>query len=181
MKFVSIFLTSIKIVRKMSVFINRINPVTGRNEWELVREDYDFHQQVARAAYADMLHDTRRNQLYYAGLRSAVAAKHAAGEKAHVLDIGTGTGLLSMMAVSCGADTIVACEAFEPMAKCAREIIEKNGMSDRISVVGKRSTELKIGEDLPHRANILVTEVFDTELIGEGALGTFRHALQNLL
>ena len=35
--------------------------------------------------------------------------------------------------------------------------------------------------DLPERANILVTEVFDTELIGEGAMGTFQHAHDNLL
>lgn len=32
------------------------------------------------------------------------------GEEANVLDIGTGTGLLSMMAAKCGADTITACE-----------------------------------------------------------------------
>ena len=32
-----------------------------------------------------------------------------------------------------------------------------------------------------HRANILVTEVFDTELIGEGAIPTFRHAHAHLL
>lgn len=44
----------------MSVFVHRSNPVTGRSEWELVREDYDYHQEVARAAYADMLHDTPR-------------------------------------------------------------------------------------------------------------------------
>lgn len=37
------------------------------------------------------------------------------------------------------------------------------------------------GKDMPQKANILVTEVFDTELIGEGALGTYSHALKNLL
>ncbi|XP_076386191.1 arginine methyltransferase 7 isoform X2 [Megachile rotundata] len=35
--------------------------------------------------------------------------------------------------------------------------------------------------DMIKRANILVTEVFDTELIGEGAISTFHHALENLL
>ena len=34
---------------------------------------------------------------------------------------------------------------------------------------------------MPHRANILVTEVFDTELIGEGAIPTFHHAHKELL
>ena len=35
--------------------------------------------------------------------------------------------------------------------------------------------------DMEHRANILVTEVFDTELIGEGAISTFHHAHKELL
>jgi len=35
--------------------------------------------------------------------------------------------------------------------------------------------------DMQERANVLVTEVFDTELIGEGALGTFRHVHSSLL
>ena len=34
---------------------------------------------------------------------------------------------------------------------------------------------------MPKRANILVTEVFDTELIGEGAIPTFEHAHRVLL
>lgn len=35
--------------------------------------------------------------------------------------------------------------------------------------------------DMDQRANILVTEVFDTELIGEGAIGVFNHAHEELL
>ena len=34
---------------------------------------------------------------------------------------------------------------------------------------------------MTERANVLVTEVFDTELIGEGAISTFSHALEHLL
>ena len=34
---------------------------------------------------------------------------------------------------------------------------------------------------MKQRANILVTEVFDSELIGEGAVPTFRHAHEELL
>lgn len=40
----------------------------------------------------------------------------------HVLDIGTGTGLLSMMAAVEGADSITACEEFLPMAACAEKV-----------------------------------------------------------
>jgi hypothetical protein len=31
-----------------SVFKSRLNPVTGKTEWELEVEDYDFHQEIAR-------------------------------------------------------------------------------------------------------------------------------------
>ena len=51
-----------------------------------------------------------KNEKYYVALKSAIEKTHREGKKANVLDIGTGTGLLSMMAAKCGADTITACE-----------------------------------------------------------------------
>ncbi|ESO98227.1 hypothetical protein LOTGIDRAFT_213858 [Lottia gigantea] len=167
----------------MSTFTSRLCPITGKMQWILQDEEYDYHQEIARSAYADMLHDTERNKKYYTGVKKAIEMIHARGEKAKVLDIGTGTGLLSMMAAASGADQITACEAFEPMAKCAEEIIKKNNYADQIKLIPKRSTEMKSGpgNDMEDRANILVTEVLDTELIGEGAIGTYNHAHKHLL
>lgn len=56
-------------------------------------------------------------------------------------------------------------------------------MKGLINVIKKRSTEISVGDggDMIRRANILVTEVFDTELIGEGAISIFNHAHNNLL
>lgn len=54
-------------------------------------------------------------------------------------------------------------------------------MEDKIVLIHKSSQKLKVGVDLPHRMNLLVTEVFDTELIGEGAISVFNHAHQELL
>jgi len=56
----------------------------------------------------------------------------------HVLDVGTGTGLLSMLAVTHGADTVTALETFPPMVETATQIIEANGMHDKISVRSAR-------------------------------------------
>ena len=67
------------------------------------------------------------------------------------------------------------------MVGIAREVIAANGYSDVITVVPKRSTDMTEADMLGDKANILVTEVFDTELIGEGALLTYSHALQNLM
>lgn len=152
----------------MSIFAQRLNPLTGKCEWEQEPENYDYHQEVARSAFADMLHDTERNQKYELALKRAIDKMHSSGKKANVLDIGTGTGLLSMMAVRCGADSVTACESFKPMANCAANIIKNNGFSQNIKIIPKRSTEIIVGDsyDMKQRANILVTEVFDTELIG---------------
>lgn len=143
--------------------------------------EFDHHQNIARAAFGDMLYDSDRNQLYYKALKKEITRLHKANKKVHVLDIGTGTGLLAMMAAKCGADSVYACEEFEESYKCAKEIIRSNYLEDKIVLIHKSSQKLKVGVDLPHRMNLLVTEVFDTELIGEGAISVFNHAHQELL
>ncbi|XP_034831267.1 protein arginine N-methyltransferase 7-like isoform X1 [Maniola hyperantus] len=181
--FLLVRLESSSVTSKMQVFTQKRNPITGSTEWDVQHEDYDFHQEIARSAFADMLHDTERNKKYHRALQLAIEKMHEAGKKANVLDIGTGTGLLSIMAARCGADTVTACEAFKPMAECCLKILQRNGVADKITVIPKRSTDMTVGEDgdMKEKANILVTEVFDTELIGEGALSTFSHAHKYLL
>ncbi|XP_073986199.1 arginine methyltransferase 7 isoform X2 [Rhodnius prolixus] len=170
-----------KLDGSIGTFVQKVNTLTGRMGWVLEDEYYDYHQEIARSMYADMLHDTDRNEKYYSAIKKAIDEMHAKNKKAHVLDIGTGTGLLSMMAANCGADTIVACEGFPPMADIAKCLLQDNCLANKIKVISKRSTQLRVGVDLDHKANILVTEVFDTELIGEGAIETFNHANEHLL
>lgn len=177
------FLIRTKIVKKMSVFTQKLNPLTGKCDWEVHDENYDYHQEIARSSFADMLHDTERNRKYYLGIKAAIEKMHSLNKKANVLDIGTGTGLLSMMAVQCGADTVTAIEGFLPVAECAQKIIKTNGFDEKIKVIPKCSLDVLVGEkgDMSSRCNILVTEIFDTELIGEGAIKTFNHAHKELL
>lgn len=170
-----------KTKRQMALFTQVLNPITGETGWEPKDVSYDYHQEVANAGFGDMLHDKERNQKYYAALKKTIDKLHKEGKKAHVLDIGTGTGILSMMAVASGADSVVACEAFIPMANCAEQILEANRVKDKVKMIKKRSTDIIIGVDMPAKANVLVTEVLDTELIGEGAIGIYNHAHDNLL
>uniref|UniRef100_A0A8C4EPQ6 Protein arginine N-methyltransferase n=1 Tax=Dicentrarchus labrax TaxID=13489 RepID=A0A8C4EPQ6_DICLA len=167
----------------MKTFCGRANPTTGALDWVEESEEYDYHQEIARSCYADMLHDHDRNVKYYQGIRAAVARVKARGEKVIILDIGTGTGLLSMMAVTAGADFCYAVEVFKPMAEAAQCIVEKNGFSEKIKIINKHSTDVTVGPDgdMQTKANILITELFDTELIGEGALPSYEHAHQNLV
>ncbi|MFH4980372.1 hypothetical protein AB6A40_007081 [Gnathostoma spinigerum] len=142
------------------MFLEAVNHRTGERGWKVSDENYDLAQEIARSGFADMIHDLDRNQKYELGIKSVIDEVHSKGKEAHVIDIGTGTGLLSLIAARNGADRITAIEVFQPMADIARKIFSKY--------------------DIPNKGNIIVAEVFDTELIGEGALRTFKEALQHL-
>jgi len=121
-----------------------------------------------------MMGDRPRNDAYEAAINRAVPGRR-------VLDIGTGSGLLAMMAARAGAKQVTTCEAVKLIAERAREIIALNGLSDRIIVVDRRSSELVTGVGITERAEVLVTEVFSSGLIHEGVLPTVEHAHQHLL
>lgn len=122
-----------------------------------------------------MLHDAPRNDAYERALRAVVRPGM------RVLDIGTGSGLLAMMAARAGAGEVVACEAVPLIAEKAREIVAANGYADRVRIVAKPSNRLVVGTDMAGPADVLVTEIFDAALIGEGALATFEDAWARLL
>lgn len=101
------------------------------------------------AAHEVMLRDTVRCERY----RDAIHAVVKPGDR--VLDIGAGTGLLSMFAVQAGASHVTAIE-MGGIASVAEQLIAANGMSDRISVVRKRSTDVTLAQ----RCDVLITETF---------------------
>ena len=123
----------------------------------------------------DMLADSARNEAYREAIERAVTSK------TRVLDIGTGTGLLSMMAARAGAAQVTTCEVSAPIAKSAKEIIAANGYAERIKLYNKPSTQLVVGKDMPEQATLLVSEILDNKLLGEGALPSLRHATEELL
>ncbi|HEY4265433.1 MAG TPA: tetratricopeptide repeat protein [Micropepsaceae bacterium] len=132
------------------------------------------YRDVVPAWHFAMMDDKRRNFAYEAAIRRAVPGKR-------VLDIGTGAGLLAMMAARNGAASVTTCETVSVIADRAREIVAQNGLAQRVKVIGKPSTELAAGRDFPERAEVLVTETFASALIGEGILATLEHAHQHLL
>jgi len=49
-------------------------------------------------------------------------------------------------------------------------MLARHGFSDVVCVHNKISTALEVGEDIPERANVLITETFDAGLLGEKAV-----------
>lgn len=135
----------------------------------------DATSQVIPSWHFPMLGDRARNDAYRRAIESAVDGTSI------VLDIGAGSGLLAMMAARAGAKHVIACEMVKPLAEAAKRIVAANGYADRITIVAKKSTQLEVGRELPAPASVMITEIFDYRLIGEGVLPTLRHANADLV
>jgi SAM-dependent methyltransferase len=128
--------------------------------------------------HARMLNDTRRNDAFERAIQAAVARE---GRHARILDIGAGSGLLSMMAARAGAANIVACERGPIIAEAAERIVALNGLDRTIRVISKASGDLTVGKHLEGPADILVSEIISSDLLAENVLDTFQDAHLRLL
>lgn len=131
--------------------------------------------QMIPAWHLPMMNEWDRNNAYYLGMQSAIAPEKS------VLEIGTGSGLLSMMAAKLGARAVVTCEAVSLIAETAQKIVEHNKYQDCIRVLSKTSFEIELGKDLPEKADILIHEIFSSELIAEQVLPAIEDAKRRLL
>jgi protein arginine N-methyltransferase 7 len=159
------------------MFVQRLNELTGEAEWVVTREgegEEAVADALAGSDYLDMLQDGPRNAAFHAALCATAAGRL-------VLDVGTGSGLLALLAARSGASKVVACDVYPVMAALARQSVVENNQSERVEVFQCRSDELVVGTHLPRRADVLVFEVLDSELLGEGVLPTLRDARDRLL
>jgi hypothetical protein len=150
--------------------------------WRLAPEDpwvrYLTYRAVRESApqwHFPMVHDSRRNEAYARALHRFVLPDML------VLEIGAGTGLLAMLAARAGAAQVITCEKEPLIAELAKTIIARNGLADRITVVPKELTELSVGADLPRRADLLVAELLNNNLLGDLVLPLYVYARKHLL
>lgn len=108
-----------------------------------------------------IVHDRPRNEAY------ARALEHFVKPGMTVFEIGTGTGILAMLAARAGARHVYTCERRVDVAAAASAIIERNGLADRITVIAKDAELVELGVDLPERADLFVAEIVDDTLLGE--------------
>ena len=123
-----------------------------------------------------MLNDKKRNSAYKRAISKAIGQGHDI-----VLDIGSGTGILSMFAVQSGSKEVYACEMSKTMFELGHDVLRANNMEKLIHTIHKKSTEMTVGKDIPKQVSLVVTETLDCGLLGEGILTTVEHAWSNLL
>jgi type I protein arginine methyltransferase len=99
-------------------------------------------------AYGEMLADRIRIEAYAQALRRAVRPDSV------VLDIGTGPGIMAVLACQLGATRVFAIEPGE-IIQVAREIARANCCADKIEFIEDLSTKVT----LPVRADVIVSDM----------------------
>lgn len=124
--------------------------------------------------HVPMMNDARRNLAWDAALKAAIRPGML------VLEIGTGAGMLALMAARAGA-RVVTCETNAVAAAAAVELAALNGYADRIDVVPANSKDLRVGEHLDRPADLLVCDIFADGLLGFEPLSAIADARERLL
>ncbi|XVE82143.1 hypothetical protein DITRI_Ditri15bG0123000 [Diplodiscus trichospermus] len=139
-----------------SKFDNKIEPSSAKMYFHYYGQL--LHQQ-------NMLQDYVRTGTYYA----AVIENRADFTGRVVVDVGAGSGILSLFAAQAGAKHVFAVEASE-MAEYARKLISGNPtLGQRITVIKGKVEEV----ELPEKADILISEPMGTLLVNERMLESY--------
>ena len=152
--------------------------------------NHRMHHALVPRWHYDMILDVERNQAYDDAIKKAVEAKKAAhpDRPIHCIDMGAGSGLLSMMAARAGADYTYAAEMNSHMCDVAEECTISNGFLDKILVLDRDVRRMDVlrkpdgtAPELQRPVDIAIFEVFDSGLIGEGVLHILAAAKSKLL
>nr|XP_010921815.1 probable histone-arginine methyltransferase CARM1 isoform X2 [Elaeis guineensis] len=124
-----------------------------------------FHYYGQLLHQQNMLQDYVRTGTYYA----AVIENRVDFNGRVVVDVGAGSGILSLFAAQAGAKHVYAVEASE-MAEYARKLVSGNPLlAQRITVIKGKVEEV----ELPEKADILISEPMGTLLVNERMLESY--------
>ena len=132
--------------------------------------------------HASMLGDTERTLVYKTGLKHILQESNSELKLQNkpIMDLGSGTGLLSIMASIVGFKNVFAVERFEEMTKIADDVIKSNKskLTGSITTINKHSSDITIPTDMPEPASVLVHEIFGTDPLSEGLISAFNACIK---
>ncbi|KJH49547.1 hypothetical protein DICVIV_04335 [Dictyocaulus viviparus] len=137
------------------------------NPREMTSKDYYFDSYAHFGIHEEMLKDevrtiTYRNSIYH--------NRHLFKDKI-VMDVGSGTGILSMFAARAGAKKVYAME-FSNMALQSRQIIKDNNLEDVITVIQAKVEDVTELPDGCEKVDVIISEWMGYCLFYESMLNT---------
>lgn len=125
--------------------------------------DYYFDSYSHYGIHMEMLKDVQRTTSY----RDAMWKNKSMFKGKVVLDVGCGTGILSMFAAKAGARKVIGIDC-SSVAVQAREIVKQNGLDHIITILQGKVEEQKIDE----KVDIIISEWMGYFLLYESMLNT---------
>jgi len=145
----------------------KLENLTGE---EMTSKDYYFDSYAHFGIHEEMLKDEVRTLTYR---NSIWHNKHLFKGKT-VLDVGCGTGILSMFAAKAGAAKVIGVD-MSGIVESARKIVETNGLSDKIEIIRGKVEEISLPEGV-EQVDIIISEWMGYCLFYESMLDTVLYA-----
>ncbi|CAD5232039.1 unnamed protein product [Bursaphelenchus xylophilus] len=142
-----------------------------RTPSEMTSKDYYFDSYAHFGIHEEMLKDEVRTLTY----RNAVYHNQHLFKDKVVMDVGSGTGILSMFAAKAGARRVFAIE-FSNMAVQSRQIIKDNGLDNIIEVIQCKVEEIKELPEGIEKVDVIISEWMGYCLFYESMLNTVLYA-----
>jgi len=148
-------------------------PQAGAPEDETYEDSGYFQSYDNIEIHREMLQDRTRTEAY----RDAMVKNPSVFKDKIVMDIGCGTGILSMFAVRAGAKHVYAVDR-SAIANSATANVFENGMADKITVLRTSVEAIKLPVD---HVDIIVSEWMGYFLLYESMLDSVLHAADKWL
>ena len=131
-------------------------------------KDYYFNSYSTFYIHEEMIKDKIRTGSY----KKAIENNKTIFKDKIVLDIGSGTGILSIFAAKAGAKHVYGIE-YADIADYAKEIIKQNNLSDKITIIQSKVEEAILPVD---KVDIIISEWMGYFLLYESMLDTLLFA-----
>ncbi|CAH8328912.1 unnamed protein product [Eruca vesicaria subsp. sativa] len=128
--------------------------------------DFDvayFHSYAHVGIHEEMIKDRARTETY----REAIMRHQSLIQDKVVVDVGCGTGILSIFCAQAGAKRVYAVDASD-IAVQAKEVVKANGLSDKVIVLHGRVEDVEIDEEV----DVIISEWMGYMLLYESMLGS---------
>merc|ERR1712059_69800 len=133
---------------------------------ELTSKDYYFDSYAHFGIHEEMLKDSVRTVTY----KNAIYHnKHLFRDKV-VLDVGCGTGILSMFAAKAGARMVIGVD-MSSIVDHAKQIVADNGLSSVVTIIRGKVEEISLPEGV-EKVVIIISEWMGYCLFYESMLDT---------
>ncbi|CAM9371794.1 unnamed protein product, partial [Ectocarpus sp. 12 AP-2014] len=149
------------------------SPGAEETPTEMTSKDYYFDSYSHFGIHEEMLKDEVRTTSY---MNAIEHNKHLFAGKV-VMDVGCGTGILSMFAARAGAKQVIGIEC-STIIEQARKIVAANGFADKITLIKSKCEDIASLEALAgvDKVDIIISEWMGYFLLYESMLDTVIYA-----